>query len=284
MVKNYFKSIRLLNLALLGFIFWGLMLNTYYSGLDFNIDYLFLFLSIITTTASGYLLNNYYDIKSDKLNNKFIQDLNTKYFISSYFIHFLISYFFIFISNLSGGWLMVITIVHISLYLYSVKLQHFPLLGNMTISLLCAVVILIPHSFSNELYNFKNLNLINNLFVVYAIFCFIITLKREIIKDMEDVEGDQKIGSNTLPVFVGLKTTKFFIGTVLLIEIIFLILCYMQTPKTLSCILFFITQFLVLVFFCYQLYFSENQQNFKRISNLLKIQFLLAGIWLYIPL
>lgn len=283
MVKNYFKSIRLLNLALLSFIFWGLMLNLYNSGLEFKIDHFLLFLSITATTASGYLINNYYDIKSDELNNKFIQGLSTKYFIGSYFIHFLISYFFIFISNLSGGWLMVITLVHILLYLYSLKLQHFPLIGNAFVCALCAVVILIPHSFSNETYNFKNLNIISNLLVVYAIFCFLVTLKREIIKDMEDIEGDRIIGSNTLPVFMGLRMTKLFTAIVVLIEIIFLVLCFIQTPTTMNCILFFMTQLVLILIFCYQLYFSENQQNFKSISNLLKIQFLLAGVWLYIP-
>ena len=65
---------------------------------------------------------------------------------------------------------MIITIVHISLYLYSLKLQHLPLIGNLIICCLCAVVILIPQSFSNELYNFRNLNIINNLNVVYTIF------------------------------------------------------------------------------------------------------------------
>jgi 4-hydroxybenzoate polyprenyltransferase len=283
MVKNYFKSIRLLNLALLSFIFWGLMLNLYNSGLEFKIDHFLLFLSITATTASGYLINNYYDIKSDELNNKFIQGLRTKYFISSYFIHFLISYFFIFISNLSGGWLMVITLVHILLYLYSLKLQHFPLIGNAIVCALCAVVILIPHSFSNETYNFKNLNVINNILVVYAIFCFLVTLKREIIKDMEDIEGDRIIGSNTLPVVIGLRMTKLFTAIVVLIEIIFLVLCFIQTPTSMNSILFFMTQLVVILIFCYQLYFSENQQNFKSISNLLKIQFLLAGVWLYIP-
>jgi 4-hydroxybenzoate polyprenyltransferase len=276
MVKNYFKSIRLLNLALLSFIFWGLMLNLYNSGLEFKIDHFLLFLSITATTASGY-------IKSDELNNKFIQDLSTKYFISSYFIHFLISYFFIFISNLSGGWLMVITLVHILLYLYSLKLQHFPLIGNAIVCALCAVVILIPHTFSNETYNFKNLNVINNILVVYAIFCFLVTLKREIIKDMEDIEGDRIIGSNTLPVVIGLRMTKLFTAIVVLIEIIFLVLCFIQTPTSMNSILFFMTQLVVILIFCYQLYFSENQQNFKSISNLLKIQFLLAGVWLYIP-
>ena len=99
---------------------------------------------------------------------------------------------------------------------------------------------------------------------------------------MEDIEGDRKIGSYTLPVVFGLTPTKSFTATVILIEIIFLGLCFIQTPKNMKCILFFTAQLVVLLLFCYKLYFSQNQQNFKNISNLLKIQFLLAGIWLYI--
>ena len=153
------------------------MFNSYKTGLEIETDHFLLFLSIMASTASGYLINNYYDLKSDKINNKLIEGLNAQYFINSYFIHFFSSYIFIFISNLSGGWLMVITLVHILLYLYSLKLQHFPLIGNAIVCALCAVVILIPHSFSNETYNFKNLNVINNILVVYAIFCFLVTLK-----------------------------------------------------------------------------------------------------------
>ena len=259
------------------------MLKSCYSGLDFKIDHFLLFLSIINTTASGYLINNYYDIKSDELNNKFISGLNAKFFINSYFIHFIISYFFVFVSDLYGGWLMIITIVHISLYLYSLKLQHLPLIGNLIICCLCAVLVLIPHSFSNELYNFRDLNIINNINVVYAIFCFLITLKREIIKDMEDIKGDREIGSNTLPIVVGLRATKFFTAAVILIEIIFLVLCFIQTSKNMNCTLFFATQLVALLLFCHKLYFSQNKQNFNNISNFLKIQFLIAGIWLYIP-
>ena len=66
---------------------------------------------------------------------------------------------------------------------------------------------------------------------------------------MEDIEGDRKIGSNTLPVVFGLTTTKSFTATVLLIEIIFLGLCFIQTPKNMKCILFFTAQLVVLLIF-----------------------------------
>ena len=66
MVKKYFKAIRIKNLALLGLIFGGLMLHSYSDSFSFEIDHLLLFTSVIITTASGYLINNYYDLNSDK--------------------------------------------------------------------------------------------------------------------------------------------------------------------------------------------------------------------------
>ena len=109
----------------------------------------------------------------------------------------------------------------------------------------------------------ETFNIINNLNVVYTIFCFLITLKREIIKDMEDIEGDRKIGSYTLPVFIGLRITKFFTAIIILIEIIFLILCFIQTPSNMKLYIIFFNSISVLLLFCYQLYFSKNQQKFK---------------------
>ena len=128
MVKNYFKAVRLLNLALLSFIFWGLMLHIYATGIAFEINHVYLFLAAITTTASGYLINNYYDLQSDKINNKSIIDLDSGYYLKSYFIHFSLSFFFLLISSLFGGWFLLILFLHILVLLYSLKLQHLPLI------------------------------------------------------------------------------------------------------------------------------------------------------------
>ena len=78
MVKNYFKAIRIKNLGLLSLLFWGLMLHNYSGIFSINTDQILLFLSIITTTAAGYLINNYFDLKSDLINNKNISGLSKK--------------------------------------------------------------------------------------------------------------------------------------------------------------------------------------------------------------
>jgi 4-hydroxybenzoate polyprenyltransferase len=42
----------------------------------------------------------------------------------------------------------------------------------------------------------------------FAFFAFLVNLLREIIKDIEDFEGDSSYGCNTLPVIAGIKTAK----------------------------------------------------------------------------
>ena len=96
MVKKYFKAIRIKNLALLGFIFWGLMLHNYSESFSFKVDHLLIFISVIITTASGYLINNYYDLNSDKINNKNIEDLSKTFYGNCYLLHLFTSLLILF--------------------------------------------------------------------------------------------------------------------------------------------------------------------------------------------
>ena len=95
MVKNYLKSVRITNLILLGVLFWGIMYQIYNNEFSFCMDHLLLFLAIISTTASGYLINNYYDIRSDEINRKSLFKLTSNYLIKGYFLHFVLSFVFL---------------------------------------------------------------------------------------------------------------------------------------------------------------------------------------------
>ena len=145
MVKKYLKSIRIKNLALLGLIFWGLMLHNYSESFSFKVDHLLLFMSVIITTASGYLINNYYDISSDKINNKNIEGLSKTFYRNCYLLHLFTSLLILFISDLSPGWLNLVIITHFLVYLYSLKLQHLPIIGNLVVAFLSSIVLVIPY-------------------------------------------------------------------------------------------------------------------------------------------
>ena len=101
------------------------------------------------------------------------------------------------------------------LFLYSWKLQHWPVIGNLIVAALAAVVPLITLIAHPEIaFIAKDPNtpleeLIDCIFIlIYALFAFLTTLTRELVKDMEDIEGDRAIGSKTLAVSAGIRFTK----------------------------------------------------------------------------
>ena len=284
MVKKYFKAIRIKNLALLGLIFWGLMLHNYSEIFSFKVDHLLLFISVIITTASGYLINNYYDLNSDKINNKNIDDLSKTFYGNCYLLHLFTSLLILFISDLSPAWLNLVMISHVLVYLYSLKLQHWPITGNLVVAFLSSIVLIIPYWLTGKFWELENFNLSENLNQIFVIFCFLLTMKREIVKDIEDIQGDLKTGSYTLPIVAGQKFSKLILSVLVLISIGFLIICVLESILNIQNIFFFLTMISLLVIFLYKTYQSFEKSDFKTLSNLLKINFLAAGIWLYILL
>jgi 4-hydroxybenzoate polyprenyltransferase len=101
---------------------------------------------------------------------------------------------------------------------------------------------------------------------------------------MEDIQGDLKTGSYTLAIVAGQKFSKVILGVLVLISIGFLIICVLESIVDIQNIFFFLTMISLLVTFLYKTYQSFEKSDFKTLSNLLKINFLAAGIWLYILL
>jgi 4-hydroxybenzoate polyprenyltransferase len=190
----------------------------------------------------------------------------------------------LFISDLSPGWLNLVIISHILVYLYSLKLQHWPVIGNLLVALLSSIVLLIPYWLTGTFWELENFNLSENLNQIFVIFCFLLTIKREIVKDMEDIQGDLKTGSYTLAIVAGQKFSKIILSILVLISIGFLIICVLESILNIQNIFFFLTMISLLVAFLYKTYLSFEKSDFKTLSNLLKINFLAAGIWLYILL
>ena len=230
------------------------------------------------------MINNYYDINSDKINNKNIEDLSKTFYGNCYLLHLFTSLLVLFISDLSAGWLNLVIITHILVYLYSLKLQHWPIIGNLVVAFLSSIVLLIPYWLTGHFWELENFNLSENLNQIFVIFCFLLSMKREIVKDMEDIQGDLKTGSYTLAIVAGQKFAKVILSVLVLISIVFLIICVLESILNIQNIFFFLTMISLLVTFLYKTYQSFEKSDFKTLSNLLKINFLAAGIWLYILL
>ena len=283
MVKNYLKSIRFVNLILLFLLFWGLLFQIKSKPffLTINLNTFLLSISIILTTASGYLINNFFDFNSDAINGKNQFYFSKSHYLISYIIHVILSFFFIFISDLSGAWIQLVFYCHMLVLFYSVFLQHIPLIGNLAVAILCGIVVYIPHILLVGFQWNNNFNLQDSNSELLVIFSMLFTLARELIKDVEDLQGDQKTNSNTIAVAFGVKTSKTLIISVFFISFLILIYSCFLTPITVNSLCFFIPTLVITGILILNSIKSNSKIAFNKLSKLVKIQFLIATVWLY---
>jgi 4-hydroxybenzoate polyprenyltransferase len=112
----------------------------------------------------------------------------------------------------------------------------------------------------------------------FALFAFITTLTREIIKDIEDFEGDMAYGRNTVPVVTGVLTAKIISVCLIIIIIALLYLVwYFFINDKITLIYVSLTVVLPLLFVIYQLIISQNRKQLHSASRLMKIV-ILTGI------
>ena len=284
MVKNYLKSIRFVNLILLFLLFWGLLIQLdskpFFSTV--NLDTILLSLSIILTTASGYLINNFFDFNSDAINGKNQFYFSKSHYLISYIIHVLLSFIFIFITDISGAWIQLVFYCHSLVLFYSVLLQHIPIIGNLSVAVLCGIVVYIPHILQIGFQWDNNFNLHESNTELLVIFSMLFTLARELIKDVEDLKGDQKTNSNTIAVAFGLRTSKILIISVFFTSFLILIYSCFMTPLTINSLCFFIPTVVITGLLIFKSIKSNNRDAFTELSKLVKIQFFTATVWLYI--
>ena len=129
-----------------------------------------------------------------------------------------------FIGKITLALIFILTII--MLWFYSKSLKSTFLLGNLLVSGIIALSITNIYFF--DILPVYNLNpssgIILKIIIVFSLFAFITNLKREIIKDVIDINGDRSIDANTLPIKLGVKSTKkiiIFLNTVLILIISF---------------------------------------------------------------
>ena len=282
MVKNYLQAVRYQNLLIIFFLFWGLTFNYSYVDSSLNLDVLLLCFSIIFTASSGYLINNLNDLKSDFTNNKNQFGFTKRYYLTTYLLNVVCSFIFLFLSNLSGAWIQLVFYCHLLVISYSILLQHIPLLGNLAVALLCGIVLYIP-SVIHRGFSFETtFNLSESVVELYVIFCVLFTIARELIKDIEDINGDLTIQSKTFPIVFGITPTKGLIALIFISSALLLSLGLIRTPFSISGFSFFIPSLVITFVLLFSTLSAKKTTSFQKLSKLIKLQFLFSTLWLYV--
>lgn len=168
-------------------------------------------------TAGGYVINDLKDVEIDRINKPDRVILDTSRWLWVYRLLFTIGALAtIYISYLHDSWWYLATylIAWYALYAYSDKLKCKPLWGNLLVSLFSAsVVIAVLGPFLSHILHLREEALIRLLrpFIFYFLFAFLLSLIREIVKDMEDTEGDKSRACKTLAASIGDEKSKVFV-------------------------------------------------------------------------
>ncbi len=261
---------------------------------EFN--FLLLVLSTVFLTAAGYVINDYFDAKTDLLNNpakvivgKIIPRriamashiiLNVLGIGLGAYISFFVGMPFLFI---------VFILVAGLLWFYSTTYKRQFLIGNLIVALLTALVPLMVILFEipllNKAYGHILLQYETSLTVLvawvagFSFFAFITTMTREIIKDIEDFEGDSAYGRRTLPVVLGIAISKWVVVGLQIITVAAMVFVYFKYLKdNITMIYMVVALLLPYVLLIYRIVKAEKKSDYHFASNLSKF-IILAGIF-----
>lgn len=224
--------------------------------------------STVLIAAAGYIINDYYDVKIDYINKPervvIGKNIPRRYAI---LFHVVLSGIGIIIGLLLSWRIAALNVLSaFLLWLYSNNLKRLPFIGNFSVAFLTGLSVWIV----DLLYRHGSA-----LIVIYASFAFFMTLVREIIKDMEDLKGDNTFGCRTLPIVWGLRRTKFVIYFILAVFALTVILIN-QFYKALPLEYFLIFLFIPLLILLYRLIRADTTRDFATLSTFCKIIMLLG--------
>ena len=226
------------------------------------------------TAAGGNIINDIYDIETDKYSHP--NRVLVKKYISkkeALALYLLI----VFISILIAAYVSVILIIFvlavtILLYIYSFRLKQLPLVGNITISLITGLAFIYGGIVAGNA---------TGAFVP-AVFAFFINFIRELVKDIQDIDGDLKLNYKTFSIKYGIEYSKKLIVSLSVLLIIFTIYPFITQLYRIEyflIIMIFVNPILVLTL--KMLFNKKNELHVNNVSSLLKLNMVigLIAIW-----
>jgi 4-hydroxybenzoate polyprenyltransferase len=287
----WLQLIRWKNLALIlltQLLAWYCIILPYDPQILNVTNFVCLALSTMLIAAAGYVINDYFDIKIDLI-NKPSKVLLGKVIArkKAILLHATLTVVALFLAGyvaIAGHhleWLLVQVGCILLLWFYSTHFKRQYLTGNIVVALLAALTVVTLILYEPVFWNVlitagrsstPSLPLLS--LIVYAFFAFILTWMREIVKDIEDFQGDLAQGCVTMPIKKGIKYSVGFTLTLSFCAIVILSIgaCYLFSERHLLLAIYLL--FLViapLILWCVFLFRSVSVEQFHKASTMLKL-------------
>ena len=263
-----------------------------------------LIISVVGIAAGGYVINDYFDVKIDRINrpdNLVVTRIISRDAAMNLF------YGLTAVGVIAGtvvawwahSWTLLFTYVVIPglLWFYSASYKRMFLVGNLVVAFASAIVPLLVaianadylhHLYQNAL---AYSPIVGELYVWtggFAAFAFLLTWVREIVKDIEDIEGDREMECRTLPIVWGDKVAKM-IATLLLVVIatlivyiLFAVLPFSHEWKSLPTR--YVVFGLIVPILCsiVLLWAANNRTEYHRVQTIIKFAMFMGMLFSYV--
>jgi 4-hydroxybenzoate polyprenyltransferase len=257
-----------------------------------NIQFLLLVITTIFTAASGYIINDIFDVEIDNINHsqkkivgQYISEENAYNFYKITCIVGIVSTLALafLTQNFRLSLIPILIMVILNFYAHTFKKQL--IVGNFMIAICAAFVILLIalYESGHKTVESANTNYIRSGIMIaafiYSLFAFLTTFLRELIKDIEDKEGDEQYDCKTIPIVFGIRNSKI-ISIVIVLILMSIILSFMLffpiLNMKIASIGIAIVLFFPLVLILFLIMKANTKSHFHYISILLKIIMLIG--------
>jgi len=285
---DFLKLVRATNLifiALTMFLIKYGLFEPFEATITLNLfGFSLLVLAVVSIAASGYVINDIFDVPADIENKPQRTLINTS--ISekvAYRLFFILNILGVglgfYLSNLIGhpGFSGFFIFGSAILYIYNSQLQQTVLIGNILVSLIVGLVPigvglydLLPAITPQ---NQQTQWAIFSVLIDYSIFAFLVNLLREIVKDQEDIDGDYNAGYKTLPIVLGKKRTNKLLFIIGILPVVFLVYyIYQSLFENIWAVVYALLLLVApLLFFLINIWTAEKKSEFTKLSLILKL-------------
>ncbi len=297
---HFIRLIRPVNLIIVTLTMYGIgwYFDSIYGATDehslFSGTYFLLVVSTVMIAAAGNIINDYFDVRADRINKpeRLIIGVHVKRrvaIVTHWGLNFVAFSIAVYLSwTLETFWYLFIHLLTINLlWFYSMYLKRKFLTGNIVIAALTGLVTILVGFYFHQLYNLKSQTIAETLFPFdqykgsnyilwlafgLATFAFLLNLAREIVKDMEDVEGDKKLKAQTLPIVLGYRKTKWVAAFVLCGSVVstMIVWFFFNEISFISMLPIILAALTVLMSFLI-LFKATEKRHFRSINHLIKL-------------
>lgn len=251
-------------------------------GHDFSIALILGMLATFLALGGGNAINDVFDVKIDSINKptrpipsgRIKLKTGKIYSLGLMATAIIVGGIISIIVNHFGPVLIVIGACILE-YFYARDLKSTVLIGNISVGLLTGLCFL----FGGVIIGCKNGNIqIIKISLALAFFALLMTTAREIVKDIEDIEGDKKEGAKTFPIVYGKKPSAYLAASLIIIDTILCPLLYVYHIFSITYMIIVAIAMIIFFYSAYSILKNQSTENCAKISKFLKIGMIIAFI------